>query len=85
MVILIGRADRPRSAAGMGSGFSMQSMMVPDPVAGFGLHTRSGTPSRREAKPDPVFRLRTSGDARPYLRGRRQKGQGRGQSAGKEL
>ena len=27
-----GRADRPRSAAGMGSGFSMRSMMVPDPV-----------------------------------------------------
>jgi hypothetical protein len=68
----LGRADRPRSAAGMGSGFSVRSMMVPDPVAGFGLHTRSGTPSRREAKPDPVFRPRSSRDARPYLEARRQ-------------
>ena len=35
--------------------------MVPDPVAGCaawisGLHTRSGTPSLCEAKPDPAFR-----------------------------
>jgi len=28
----LGRADRPRSAAGMGSGFSTRSVMVPDPV-----------------------------------------------------
>jgi len=51
----------------MGSGFSMRSMMVPDPVAGFGLNTRSGTPSLREAKPDPAFRPRSSRDAGPYL------------------
>ena len=31
---LSGRADRPRSAAGMGSGFSPRSGMVPDPVPG---------------------------------------------------
>jgi len=43
----------------MGSGFSTHSVMVPDFVPvfprKFGLHTRSGTPSLREAKPDPVF------------------------------
>ena len=53
----LGRADRPRSAAGMGL-----------PVTVF--NTRSGTPSLREAKPDPVFRPRTSRDADPYLEAR---------------
>ena len=46
-----GRADRPRSAAGMGPGFSMRSMMVPDPLPVTAFNTRSGTPSLREAKP----------------------------------
>ncbi len=48
-----GRADRPRSAAGMGSGFSMRSMMVPDPVTGFGLQheVRHAIAPRGEARP----------------------------------
>ena len=62
---LSGRADRPRSVAGMGL-----------PVSAF--NTRSGTPSLREAKPDPVFRPRTSRDARPYREATRQEGQGQG-------
>ena len=51
--LYLGRADRPRSAADMGSGFSTRSVMVPDPVAVFGLQheVRHAIASRGEARP----------------------------------
>jgi len=50
------RADRPRSAAGMGSGFSTRSVMVPDPLpvsrqVGLQHEVRHAIASRGEARP----------------------------------